>query len=203
MCAGIRNEGKKVKRAITGLTALILLGVAPASHAFDPVTSVIGKGISTPLDVRSKAEVEADVAIDAALTKRLVEHKGDEFKNIAVLVFARHAVLVGFAATAEAKKKAEDLARGDKRLRSLKNDIVVGRVTGGVAADTLLEKKIDLKLTAAKGVHSVNMRWKVYGGDVFLTGVAKSAAEVDLALRTVKAADGVKTVHSSLRVGKK
>ena len=192
-----------MKQAIAVMTLVFFSVASTPGHAFDPVTSVIGKGISTALDVRSKAEVEADVAIDATLTKRLVEHKGDEFRNIAVLVFARHAVLVGFAATTEVKKKADDLARGDKRLRSVKNDIVVGRASGSVAADTLLEKKIDLKLTAAKGVHSVNMRWKVYGGDVFLTGVAKTAAEADLALRTVKAADGVKTVHSSLRVGKK
>jgi osmotically-inducible protein OsmY len=67
----------------------------------------------------------------------------------------------------------------------------------------VLDKKIDLTLTATKGVSSVNMRWKVYGGDVFLAGVAQSKAEADLAVRKIKGLDGVKTVHSSLRIGKK
>ena len=35
-----------------------------------------------------------------------------------------------------------------------------------MAADAVLDKKIDLKLTATKGVSSVNMRWKAYGKEV-------------------------------------
>ena len=72
-----------------------------------------------------------------------------------------------------------------------------------MVGNAVLDKKIDLKLTATRGVSSVNMRWKVYGGDVFLMGVAQSKAEVDLTLETIKALDGVKAIHSSLRVGKK
>jgi osmotically-inducible protein OsmY len=176
---------------------------AVAAYAFDPITGAISKGVATALDVRSKEDVQADVEIDAAVTKKLVEQKGDEFKNISLLVFARHVVLVGFAKSDETRLKAEGLAKTAKKLRSLRNDIIVGQAGGNFGSNVVLDKKIDLTLTATKGVSSVNMRWKAYGGDVFLTGVAQSASEMNLAVRTVKGLDGVKTVHSSLRVGKK
>lgn len=189
----------------SGAMVFLLAGsccVLPA-RAFDPLTGVISKGISTALDVRTANEVKLDVEIDTALSKRFFDHKGEDFKYVSVLVFARHGVLVGFVRDAETRRKAEGLVRGDKRLKSLRNDIQVGKAGGGMAGDTLLEKKIDLKLTATRGVSSVNMRWKAYGSEVFLTGVAASAAEAGLAVKTVKATDGVRVVHSSLRVGKK
>lgn len=184
---------------------LAVVGIFFASQAlaFDPLTSAISKGISTAMDVRSKDDVKSDIEMDAAITKKLSDQKGDELKNVSFLVFARHGVLVGYVATAEGKSKAETLVKADKRLRSLRNDIVVGKAGGGMAGNAILEKKIDLKLTATKGISSVNMRWKAYGSDVFLMGVAQSSAEADLAVKTIRGLDGVKTVYSGLRVGKK
>ncbi len=187
----------------TGLaTSLLVLPMLPAALAFDPLTSLIGKGISTAMDVRTKAEVQADVEIDTAGTKKLLEHKGDDFKDVSLLVFARHAVLVGYARSEEVKRQAAELLKGDKRIRSLQNQIVVSKAAGSFAGNLVLDKKIDLSLTATKGVSSVNMRWKVYGADVFLTGVAQSDAEAKLAVSTIKGLDGVKAVRSSLRVVK-
>lgn len=190
-----------MSRILAGVVfSLFVIGQA---YAFDPITSAISKGISTAMDVRSKEDVKLDVEIDASLTKKLAEQKGDDFKNVSSLVFARHVVLVGFAKTDAAKRHAEELAGTDRRIRSLSNDIVVGNPGGGIAANALLDEKIDLKLKATKGGRSVNMRWKVYGGDVFLMGVAQTGSEADSAVRAVKGLDGVKTVHSRLRVGKK
>ena len=183
--------------------ALCLSGMAASAHAFDPVTSLLSKGVATALDVRSMDEVKADVEIDAHVTRMLAEQKGDDLKNVTLLVFARHGVLVGFAKDNAAKRKAEDLARTEKRFLSLKNDIRIGQAGGSLGANVVLDKKIDLSLTATKGVSSVNMRWKVYGGDVFLTGVAQSGVEANLAVNTIRKLEGVRTVHSSLRIGKK
>lgn len=181
--------------------AALVLG--SQAYAFDPLTSAIGKGIATAMDVRSKDDVKVDVEIDASITKKLAQHKGDDFKDVTLLIFARHGVLVGYAKSDDIRRKAEDMAKADKRFRSLKNDIVVGSAAGGMGGNLVLDKKIDLTLTATKGVHSVNMRWKVYGGTVFLMGVAGSKGEADLAVKKIKGLDGVKDVRSSLRVGKK
>lgn len=173
------------------------------AHAFDPITSVLGKGISTALDVRTKEEVKEDIAIDIAVTKLFAEQKGDQFKNVSLLVFARHGVLAGFAANADARRNAEQLVKSEKRLRSLTNKVIVGVTNGNFGSNLVLDKKIDFKLTATKGVSSVNMRWKVYGGDVFLMGIAQGRKEADLAVKAIKELDGVKTIHSSLRIVKK
>lgn len=187
----------------TGMLILFsgLLATPPAL-AFDPITGTIGKGISTALDVRSKADVKADVEIDISLTKRLVEQRRDDFGNVSLLVFSRHGVLVGFARSDEIRRKAGEIAATEKRLRSLRNDIVIGHPQGNMAGNAVLDKKIDLALTATKGVHSVNLRWKSYGGDVFLTGIAKTPTEANLAKKTIMGLDGVRAVHSSLRIGR-
>ena len=191
---------RQLARSVFCVASLLIAGQV---LAFDPITGAISKGIATAMDVRSKNDVKVDVEIDAAISKKLLDQKGDDLKNVSLLVFARQGVLVGFAKNEEAKRKAEELAKTEKRLRLLKNDIVVGAIGGGMVGNAVLDKKIDLKLTATKGVSSVNMRWKVYGRDVFLMGVAQSKAEADLAIKSIKSLDGVKTVHSSLVIGKK
>ena len=184
------------------LCLALLMAVGQAAAAFDPITSLVGKAISTAMDVRTKDEVKGDVDIDMAVTKKLLDQKGDDFKNISILVFAQHAVLVGYAKNAEVKRKAEELAKSDRKTRSLKNDILIGAPSGGMGGNLVLDKKIDYSLTATNGVSSVNMRWKVYGGEVFLMGVAQSQKEADLAIADIRGLDGVKNVRSSLRIVK-
>lgn len=184
------------------ILGLFFLMVAGRSVAFDPITSLAGKAISTAMDVRTKEEVKSDVDIDTTITKKLLEQKGDDFKNISLLVFARYAVLVGYAKNEDVRRKAEGIAKADRKIRSLKNDILIGTPSGGMGGNLVLDKKIDYSLTATKGVSSVNMRWKVYGGEVFLMGIAKSQKEADLAIATIRGLDGVKNVRSSLRIVK-
>ena len=183
------------------LTVACLALAVPAS-AFDPM-SLAGSAVSTAMDVRTKTEVKNDVEIDASLTKKLLEAKGDDFKDISVLVFAQHAVLVGYAKNEDAKRKAETLAKADKRIRSVKDEILIGSPAGNMAGNLVIDKKIGVVLTAAKGVHSVNLRWKVYGGEVFLMGVAKTKGEADLAVAKVRGVEGVRDVRSALRIGKR
>lgn len=181
----------------------MLLAAAPA-WALDPITSLASKAVSTAMDVRSKAEVKIDTEIEAKATKALLTAKGPDLKGVSVLVFARQVVLAGAVDNEDAKAKAEKLVAGDKRIRSLANEIVVGS-GGGMARNFVLEEKVNAVLTAAKGVHSVNMRWKAMGGTVVLMGVAKSQGEADLAGAKIRGLEGVKAVKSHLRVpgGKK
>jgi len=185
------------------IATIIGFSIIVQACAFDPIASALGKGVSTAIDVRTKEEVKEDIAIDIAVTKMFAEQKGDQFKNISLLVFAQHGVLTGFAASADARRNAEQLMKGEKRLRSLTNKIIVGADNGSFGSNLVLDKKIDFKLTATKGVSSVNMRWKVYGGDVFLMGIAQSRKEANLAVEAIKELEGVKTIHSSLRIVKK
>jgi osmotically-inducible protein OsmY len=177
-------------------TALFLAGLAQAQ--VNPF-SVLGKVVTTSMDARSKAEVSADAEISAGASKRLLDDRKSEWAGVTVLVFAQHVVLAGAVKSEEVKKRVEDVVRRDKRIRSLKNELLAGDV-GSFARDTALEAEINASLTAAKGVSSVNMRWSATGGRVVLMGVARSQQESDLALQKIRAIKGVKAVKPDLRI---
>jgi hyperosmotically inducible protein len=180
-----------------------LCGLAAPAAAQDPISAIAGRAIGTALDVRTKDEVQNDIAIDTSLTKKILDAKGDELKDVSTLVFAQHLVLAGSVKNAAGKQVAEKLAASDKRIRSIKNDLMIKGDTGSTVSNLVINKKIDLTLTATKGVSSVNMRWKVLGSRVVLMGVAKSPAEASLAVSKIKSIDGVKTVASYLRIAGK
>ena len=161
--------------------------------------SVLGRVVTTSMDARTKAEVGADAEISAGVSKRLLDSKKAEWAGVTLLVFARHAVIAGAVKTAEVKKLVEGIVRQDKRIRSLKNELLVGDAASFVR-DTALEAEINASLTAAKGVSSVNMRWSATGGRVVLMGVAQSQQEADAAKQKIRAIKGVKALASHLRI---
>jgi osmotically-inducible protein OsmY len=173
-----------------------------AAAQFNPL-SVVGSAVSTALDVRSKGEVANDAEIAADANKRLIEDKRAEWKGVTLLVFAQRVVLAGAVQSDEAKKIVAQVVRRDSRIRALDNELVVVRKAGddgSFVKDKTIDTKIDAVLTAAKGVSSVNMRWKTVNGNVVLMGVAQSAAEAKTAVAKVRGLDGVKSVKSLLRV---
>lgn len=182
-------------------TACVLLGAllaVPAAAQFNPLT-IVSKAVTTSMDVRTKAEVSADTEIGAGASKRLLDDKNSEWTGVTVMVFAQHVVLAGAVKSAIVKKRVEEVVRADPKIRSLKNELLIGDV-GSLARDTALEAEINAKLTAASGVSSVNMRWCATGGQVVLMGVAQSADEAKLAAATVRGVSGVKSLKSHLRI---
>jgi osmotically-inducible protein OsmY len=183
------------------LAALLALAAPWAGAQINPF-SIAGRAVSTALDVRTKAEVAADTEIAAAASKRLLEDKKAEWAGVAVLVFQQHVVLAGAVKSEAVKKRVAELVAEDKRIRSLKNELLVGDV-GSLARDTVLEAEINAVLTAAKGVSSVNMRWSATGGHVVLMGVAQSKQEAELAQAKVRSIKGVKNLKPHLRIAEK
>lgn len=172
--------------------------IGTASGQLNPF-SAIGRAVSTSMDARTKAEVTADAEIAAGASKRLLDDKKSEWAGVTVLVFAQHVVLAGAVKSAEVKKRVEEVVRRDGRIRSFANELLVGNVAS-LARDTALEGEINAKLTAATGVHSVNMRWCATGGHVVLMGVAQSQQESDRARAIVRGVSGVKSVNARLRI---
>jgi osmotically-inducible protein OsmY len=193
------DQGKSKKALAGALIGLLLAGTAWGQNPF----SILGRVVTTTMDVRTKAEVTADAEISAGASKRLLDDKKAEWAGVTVLVFAQHVVLAGAVKTAEVKKRVEELVKQDKRIRSLKNELQVGDAGSHVketARDTALEAEINVGLTAAKGVSSVNMRWCATGGRVVLMGLAQSREEANLAQQKIRGIKGVKALLSHLRV---
>lgn len=182
----------------SGIALGLLLVPGSALGQLNPL-SVVSRAISTSLDVRTKAEVAADTEIAAGASRRLLDDKRSEWTGVTVMVFAQHVVLAGAVKSAEVKKRVEEVARRDKRIRSLANELLVGDV-GSLVRDSALEGEINASLTAAKGISSVNMRWCATGGHVVLMGVAQSQQEAGLAAQKIRAVKGVKSLVSRLRV---
>lgn len=181
------------------LLAIPLFFVAAAAQAqFNPL-SIISKAVTTTMDVRTKDEVANDTEISAGVSKRLLDAKDAEWAGVTTMVFAQHVVIAGAVKTDAVKKRVEELVKVDKRIRSLKNELLVGDV-GSLARDVALETEINAVLTAAKGISSVNMRWCATGGNVVLMGVALSKDEASLTATKVKEIKGVKSLKSHLRV---
>lgn len=176
----------------------LLLAAGAAQAQVDPL-SIIGRAVTTAMDVRTKAEVAADVEIAADANKRLVKDKRAQWSGVTVMTFAQHVVLAGAVKSAQAKQIVEEVVQQDKRIRSFRNELLVGDL-GSLVKDTALEAKINAALTAAKGVASVNMRWTATGGRVVLMGVAQSQQEAGVAVAKARAVDGVKSLKSHLRV---
>ena len=182
------------------VVAMLHAFAAPAQ--LNPLT-IVGRAVSTALDVRTKTEVKNDVDIAASANKRLLDDKRAEWSGVSLLVFAQHVVLAGAVKSDEAKKIVEAVVRKDERILSLVNELVVIRKAGdegSLVKDTAKDTAIDAALTSTKGISSVNMRWKSVNGNVVLMGVAQSKDEAQLAMAKIKELDGIKSVKSHLRI---
>ena len=188
----------RAKEALAGALAALLVYAGAAWPQLNPL-SAIGRVVSTSLDVRTKAEVAADAEIAAGVSRRLLDDKKSEWAGVTTLVFAQHVVLAGAVKSVEAKKRVEEVARRDARIRSLRSELLVGEA-GSLARDTALEAEINAGLTSAKGVSSVNLRWCATGGIVVLMGVAQSQQEAAVAVARIRGIKGVRSVRSLLRV---
>ena len=194
------GQSQRQKALAGALAALLLAGPAFGQNPL----SILGKVVTTSMDVRTKAEVTADTEIAAGASKRLLDDKKSEWAGVSVMVFAQHVVIAGAVKSADVKKRVEDIVAKDKRIRSLKNELLVGDV-GSLARDTALEAEINASLTATKGISSVNMRWSATGGHIVIMGVALSQQEINLALQKIRGIKGVRDVKAHLRIvpGKK
>lgn len=193
------RAGRRIRSA--GLLALLSLGAAQA-QVINPL-SLIGRAVTTAADLRTADEVKNDVAIAADANRRLAEDRAAEWKGVSLLVFAQHVVLAGAVRSDAAKRRVAAVVGEDRRVRSLQNELIVIRKEGddgSFVGDAVLEEKVNVALTAAKGVGSINMRWKSVGGRLVLMGIARSKEEAALAQKEARAVEGVKSVKAHLRI---
>ena len=100
--------GTLTRAALAGALGLLASGLVYAQ--LNPF-SVLGKVVTTSLDVRSKAEVAADSEISAGISRRLLEDKQSEWAGVTALVFAQQVVLAGAVKSADVKKRVEEVAK--------------------------------------------------------------------------------------------
>ena len=107
-----------MKRLCYGCLPAVLLMACVAFAQINPLT-LIGGAVSTAMDARTTTEVKNDLEITAAVSQRFASDKSVEWKNVSLLVFGQHVVLVGTVSSVEARKRVNEIALADKRVRSV------------------------------------------------------------------------------------
>jgi osmotically-inducible protein OsmY len=156
--------------------------------------------VNTGLDVgtmlaadRSLYNVANDYSIKSEITGSILDEA--MYLNISTDVYQGMVMLTGIVTDADAKTKAEKLARRVPGVREVFNEIQVSEEDGLTTriSDVVIEKKLSTYLLLASGVTSINFRWRAVDGIVYFMGIAKSRQELDKVL-SVARVNGVRRI---------
>ena len=156
----------------------------------------------TILEDRTFAAAQEDSRIRLDIRSLFIDYELGRLKNVTVDVYEGAVMLTGTVVIATDKNQAGTLATSVAGANPVYNEIQVTESASleDAAADLSLEKKIKSELRDAKGVHSVNMRWRSVNRIAYLFGRALSEAERDKAVATVSGVPGVREVVDRLKI---
>ncbi|RME85958.1 MAG: BON domain-containing protein [Zetaproteobacteria bacterium] len=185
-----------VARALMICALVACAGCAPVV-----VAGVGAGGAALAFDRRPASQHAADVAMAAKIDAKLIAAKDVDAGWISVEVIDGEVHLTGFVPDARQKARAEAIARSEKGVRAVKNDLAIGRPS---VKEGLSDSWITAKVKAALFDDPVVSGWSVHvetvRGKVYLRGVVGSRKEAERAQRLAFAVDGVRAVVNLLRV---
>ena len=168
-----------------------------AACSINPLTVPVD-AVTTVAEDRPLSEAGTDLRIKTNILTAFTEEAKGLLVDVSADVYEGQVLLTGSVKKAEDRTKAEGLARGVKGVRKVFNEIQV-TTEGGLSAsakDFAIETKLKANLLAAKGVTSINYRWRSVNGVVYFLGVARSQEELDKVLTLARQMDGVRNVVS-------
>ena len=162
-----------------------------------------------------------DQVTDAKITTNIIDQMTDIDKglllDVSVDVWEGRVMLTGVLDSAKTRDAIGAIAKSDKRVKALYNEIKVVTTaevearreqaenkedsgSGGAVNDFWLETKIKAQLLTSKGVTSVNYFWRSVQNDVYVIGRSGSQMERDKVLATIRATEGVKSVKHFIQI---
>ncbi len=150
------------------------------------------------MDNRSLETLADDAAIKTELAALLVKESPTKAYSVNVHSFRGHVFLIG-EADKNFRAFAEKAANNTKSVRKVTTHWFASGISRAVN-DTKLEAAIDSKLLFSRNVRSTQVIVDVWGGNVVLTGIMGSQADINRALEAVRSVSGVKSVTSYLEV---
>ena len=183
------------KAAIMGssMSIAVLLAACSINPLAVPVDAV-----TTVAEDRRISDAGTDLRIKTEILKAFAGEAKGLLVDASVDVYERQVMLTGSVKKGEDRTKAEGLARGVKGVQKVFNEIQVTE-EGGLSAsakDFAIETKLKANLLAAKGVTSINYRWRSVNGVVYFLGVARSQEELGKVLTLARQMEGVRKVVS-------
>jgi hyperosmotically inducible protein len=184
-------------------------------------TSVVSEVAQKAWEDRSTADQAADLEISSGIVRRLSDRDAGLLLDVSTDVWERRVLLTGALDSLAEKTAVERLVKNDRRIRRVYSHIRIVSTadkekrraqaqskddsdkSGGVGQtvnDFWIETKIKTQLLAAKGVTSVNYRWRSVLNDAYIIGRAGSAAEKNKVLTLIRQTNGVRSVRDYIEV---
>jgi endonuclease YncB( thermonuclease family) len=158
---------------------------------------MVSRGIdaaTTLGEQRSFYATAEDYSTRSEIVSRLVDENLG--LDVSTDVYQGRVMLTGLVKSAASRKKAQELARQVPAVQEIFNDLQITEEGGilGTLSDLSIEAKLKVQLVMAEGVSSINYRWRVNKGMVYLLGMAESPEELANVVRIARETQGVREV---------
>lgn len=194
-----------------------LAAILATTGCVDPITSEVAKAA---WEDRLAEDQIVDAKIKFGIVGRLTDRDKSLILDISTDVWEQRVMLTGVLDSPEERIAVLKLAREDKRIKVLHNEIqIVTPVEkeqrrkqaenkdseeksgfGQAISDFWIETKIKAKLLTASGVTSVNYRWRSVLNKLYIIGRAGSADELEKVLDIVRQTEGTKSVTHFIQI---
>lgn len=150
---------------------------------------------------RTAGAVVDDAGITAGVKTKLIGDK--DTKTYQINVETRNGVvqLNGFVDNAAARTQAEQIAKSEKGVTRVENNLEIGkpgRTGGAIVDDAAITMKVDSALAADQRTSALRVDVETNGGEVQLSGFATNAGEKAAAEEVAKGVEGVRTVSNKI-----
>jgi len=162
-----------------------------------PLGAPVG-AVTTVAEDRPLSEAGTDLRIKTNILTAFAEEAKGLLVDVSTDVYEGQVLLTGSVKKPEDRRTAEAITQGISGVRQIFNEIQVTEEGGlkASAKDLAIETKLKANLLTAKGVTSINYRWRAVNGVLFFLGLARSQEELDKVLAIARQIDGVKDVVS-------
>ena len=184
------------------------LAAVPAWSQFNPFSGIV-TAIEAAAEDRSASDIAADTKIKTVIVAQLADRIGREGALLGVDVYEQDVMLTGTVATAKIKTAVGKVVAAVEGVKKVHNEVLLesaiaaadkDKSTANIVDDTVIEGKIRVLFTEAKGVNVTNLRWRSVKGRVFLFGRALDKTENDKATEVAKGISGVVAVVNRAKI---
>jgi len=172
-----------------------LVGCSSPTMVLDAATTVA--------EDRTMSQVVTDAGLKIDINAKLLSQRyRDLFFDVNTNVYENRVMLTGAVETGAQKRRATLLVRSIKGVTKVINELQVtddGSLKD-TANDLWIETKLKARLVGAKGVSSINYRWRSVNGVVYFIGVAQNRGELAKVIRIARDTGHVNKVVSHVRI---
>lgn len=180
----------------------LIASMIPLSGCVAAAVGAAGAAGVAAFQDKTMGESLDDANASNTLKTRLMTSDPRAFNEVDVEVANRVALLSGRVPTMQDRHRAEQIAWEVALIDVVANELQV-REQGGVLQnlnDEWITTRIRSRLVTDGDIKSVNVNIETYDGTVYLMGIARSQAELQLIAETASKVRGVKEVVSYIQV---